>query len=181
MRAQPPFAVALVAGFALVLAPPTAEAHSSLVASDPPAGANLDEPPAEIVLTFDGELDPASGFTVADAEGDEVAVGGLDLDVAERNVLRGDVDLAGPGVFTVSWTAVSIDGHAETGSYAFGYRADPGEAEADRDEGHESPTPDTALPAQPVVRPFPLVGLLLLLAAGGVGMQRAIVNGGTRG
>lgn len=180
MRAHLPTAIAFMAGFALALAPATAEAHSSLVSSDPPAGANLDEPPGEIVLTFDGELDPTSGFSVTDTNGDEVAVGGLDLDVAGRNVLRGEVKISGPGVFTVNWTAVSIDGHEETGSHAFGYRADHGDADADHDDGDDASTPDTALPARQLPSPTAAAGLLLLLAAGGVGMRRATVNSATR-
>ena len=180
MRAHLTTTIAFMAGVVLALTPATAQAHSDLLTSDPPAGASLDEAPTEIVLTFDGELDPASGFSVTGADGSEVAVGGLDLDVAERNVLHGEVDLAEPGVFTVRWTAVSIDGHEETGSFAFGYRADPGEAQGDHGEDDEASTPDTALPAPPAFSPFPMVGLLLLLAAGGVGMRRRMVDPDTR-
>jgi hypothetical protein len=133
----------------LILVAP-ASAHEELVESDPAAGSTLDAPPTEVVLTFSGELTAESGFVVVDDGGAEVGAGELDLDVAERNILRGDVAIAGDGTYTVDWTAVSADGHAEEGTFAFGVGADA--------------APNTAMPPPSVA---PLAGLALMALAAG--------------
>jgi len=139
----------LLAG-ALFLLPAAASAHADLASSDPVGGAVLSQPPSEVVLTFTDELDPAgSGFTVSDDAGARVGEGEVDLQVAERNVLRGGVTIEGAGTFEVRWTALSADGHPEEGTFEF--------------QVGDGSAPDTALPG-----PTPLwpVGVLLLLASG---------------
>ena len=77
-------------------------------------------PPEAVTLVFDGELTPdGTGFTVTDADGDVVGEGALDLTVAERNEIRGDLEPGEPGTYTVTWTAVSADGHEERGDFTF--------------------------------------------------------------
>lgn len=176
MRRRRPLAV-LLASSTLVALPAMATAHSEIEASEPLAGASLDEPPTEVVITFDAELDPASTFTVTDERGEPVGTGGLDLDVAERNVLRGDVDISEPATFTVSWSAVSVDGHRETGAFSFGYRADP---TTDPEAGGGATTPDTALPLTAGQSWLALAGLALVAAAGAMGARRATAPGGAR-
>ena len=148
--------VLITAAAAILLTLPAAvSAHAELVSSDPAPGDRLDEAPSEVTITFDGELAPESGFTVTDGDGHEIGAGELDLDVAERNVLRGAVTITEPGVYTVAWTAVSDDGHPEEGSFTFGYDADP---------TGTSTAPNTALPRaadDPLVR----IGVTLLLLA----------------
>jgi methionine-rich copper-binding protein CopC len=136
------------AGLILALAAPVA-AHEELTGSDPAAGSTLAEAPTEVVLTFSGELAPESGFVVVDADGDDVGVGELDLEVAERNILRGSVTITADGTYTVRWTAVAVDEHPEEGSFTFSV----GEGQA----------PNTALSSP---GPAPLAGLALLMLAG---------------
>lgn len=166
MRHIRPLAVAGVLAASLAL-PAAAWAHAELVSSDPAAGESLDEAPTEVTLTFDGELDPESGFMVADAEGNEVGTGELDLDVAERNVLRGAVAITEPGVYTVAFTAISEDGHAEEGSFAFGFQATVTDAEHGEEDdadghGHDGESPDTAMAPSAPASPLVVLGLLLL-------------------
>ncbi|HEX5039723.1 MAG TPA: copper resistance protein CopC [Candidatus Limnocylindria bacterium] len=133
----------------LLAVPGTAAAHAELIGSDPADGATLARAPAEVELTFDGELDPdGSAFTVIGPSGEEVGSGGVDLDVAERNVMRGALDGDESGAYEVRWTAASIDGHAEQGTLAFSV-------------GSAQP-PNTALP-----HPIPTwpLGVVLLAAA----------------
>ena len=52
---------------------------------------------------------------MTDADGGVVGEGGLDLSVAERNELDGNVAIRAPGTYAVAWTAVSADGHEEQG------------------------------------------------------------------
>ena len=147
----------IVAVMAILLAlPGVAAAHSSLTTSDPADGSRLADPPREVVLTFDGELRPeGSGFVVTAPDGSEVGEGTLDLEVAERNILRGAVEVKDPGTYTVDWEAVALDGHPESGSLTFDY----GTASAG------SGTPDTALPAPRAPHPTTIAGVVLLAAA----------------
>jgi methionine-rich copper-binding protein CopC len=113
----------LVAILLLAMAPSAVPAltvaHAELISSTPADGETLDEPPREIVITFEGELQPeGSGFRVA-GPGGEVATGAVDLQVAERNVLRGDVSFSEPGVYTVKWTVVASDGDEQLGYFDF--------------------------------------------------------------
>ena len=146
---------------ALLSLPGSAAGHAELVASDPADGGVLVTRPDEVELTFHGELDPdGSAFTVIGPSGEVVGSGDVDLDVAERNVMRAVIDEGGEGRYEVRWTAVSIDGHAEEGSLGFSV----GSAEA----------PNTALP-RPVVT-IPLgVALVVLAAAMAFGRLRAVL------
>lgn len=162
----------IVLALGLAAVPAATLAHAELVSTDPAAGASLDDPPSEVVITFDGELDPVSGFTVTHADGDEVGVGEVDLEVAERNVLRGAVTITEPGVYTVSWTAISDDGHAEEGTFSFGYLAG---ASDETEGGHddEGETPDTALSA-PATNGSLGAGVVLLLVALAMTVRRLV-------
>lgn len=142
----------------MVVFPAIVAAHVELAATSPSDGANLDEPPDEVVITFEGELDPeASEFTVTDSAGAEVGSGEVDLDVADRNEMRGDVDISEPGVYTVSWQATAADGHEESGEFRFGYRADPAATAAD--------APNTAVSHTDGAHAEVFAGLALIAAA----------------
>lgn len=145
-------------GFVLVMlaAPAAVAAHAELIGSDPADGAVIAEPPAEVALTFDSDLDPdGSTFTVTDASGAIVGAGEVDLDVAQRNVLRGKIDAGKDGAYEVRWTAVSIDGHIEEGTLRFTVGS--------------APAPNTALPR--AVPTWPL-GATMLAAAIALAVRR---------
>jgi len=164
----------LIALCAMLVTPGAVAAHAELTGMDPEAGAELDGPPTEVVMTFDGELDPEmSGFVVSGPGGSEVGAGEVDLEIAERNEMRGSVAITEPGEYEVSWTAVAGDGHPEEGSFTFTV-ADP--------DASPQENPDTAMPAAPSV-PGPglpvLAGLgLLAIAALSVARRSAL---GVRG
>ena len=91
-------AIGTTIALAVAVMPGAALAHAELSSSSPAAGDTLTVPPAAVTLIFDGELTPdGTGFTVTDPDGDAVGEGALDLTVAERNEVRGDIDAAGPG------------------------------------------------------------------------------------
>lgn len=166
----------IVAALAATVAMPALVlGHAEYASSDPEAEANLDTPPSEVTVTFDGELDPSSGFVVTDAADIEVGVGELDLTVADRNVLSGPVAITEPGVYTVTFTAASIDGHAEEGHFSFGYQAEvPADGHGD-DGGHGDGdgAPDTALPA-PAPSTQTVVGMALVALAASLGTRRVV-------
>ncbi len=166
----------IATGVALLLSavPGAALGHVELLSSIPAPGENLEAPPTEITLTFDGELDPAaSGFTVVDRHGEEVGNGEVDLDVADRNVMTGSVDVAEPGVYTVEWAVLGADGHEVRDSFSFGYATDEEIPEASGDGHHDSP--DTAV-AGGTVEPLVLAGLALLALAGLAAGRRIVVG-----
>jgi methionine-rich copper-binding protein CopC len=160
----------LAAGAAAALLaalPAVATAHAELESSTPAAGANLDTAPTTVTLNFSEGLDPdGSSFTVKDADGHEVGSGEVDLSVADRNVMTGDVTISDPGVYTVAYEVVAEDGHASGGTISFGYNA----TEAIPDPTSEE-SPDTALP-RPSLPILPTAGWLLVALAGLVGVRR---------
>jgi methionine-rich copper-binding protein CopC len=145
----------VVAACLLFVGVSTAAAHEELVSSEPLTGASLDAPPAEIVLTFSGELTPESGFVLYGPTDDEVGTGGLDLRVADRNVIRGLGVDAGEGRYTVLWTAVGADGHPLEGTLTFVVGA--------------TEQPNTALQRD---SPTALTGLALVAVAVATGLTR---------
>jgi methionine-rich copper-binding protein CopC len=151
----------LLAG-SLALLPTLALAHTELTASDPVDGSTITDALDEVVLTFEGEVDDSASFTVLDPDGEEVGSGALDLEVADRNVLRGQVEVAATGEYTVAWSVIGDDGHEVEGEVTFIY--DP--------EG-EASTPDTALPVG-TGSPAALVGALLIALAVTVPVRRAL-------
>jgi len=145
--------VGLIVLVAATVLPATAMAHADLASATPAEDADLDEAPDEVRLTFTEELDPdGSAFVVTDAAGDEVGRGDVDLDVADRNELAGNVTISHPGLHTVAWSAISSDGHEASGSYTFGYRA------------ADASSPDTRM-IGPSASPLILLGFLLVAIA----------------
>jgi methionine-rich copper-binding protein CopC len=122
-------AIGATLALAVAITPTAALAHAELVSSSPAAGDALTAPPETVTLVFDGELVPdGTGFVVTDADGGVVGDGGLDLTVAERDEIAGDVAIRGAGTYTVAWTAVAADGHEERGDFAFTVAAPPNTA-----------------------------------------------------
>ncbi len=160
MTARQLAAVLLAA--ALAAWPLAAIAHSELGMSNPANGVNLQTAPTEVVLTFTTELDPTgSSFKVIDVSGAQVGSGQIDLNVAERNVLRGAVSISRPGTYRVAWTSLSLDGDQLQGTVTFGYRlSSPPNTSMRRGQGADQ-------------LPLTAVGVLLLAAAGLTVRRRA--------
>ena len=150
------FVLSVAVALSLMLGlPALAAAHTDLIESSPADGAQLDEPPTEVVLTFEDEVSEDSSFTVTDADGNEVGSGALDLDVADRNVLRGEVTITDDGTYTVAYTIVGEDGDPIEGEASFTVgEGDPGAA-----------PPDTAVAAPAAGLNASLLGLGLLFSA----------------
>ena len=155
------FAPLLLAG-SLALLPTLALAHTELIASDPADGSTVSDAPDEVVLTFAAEVDEGASFTVLDPDGEEVGSGGLDLEVADRNVLRGQLEVAAPGEYRIAWSVIGDDGHEVEGEVSFTY--DPEE---------EASAPDTALPVG-TGSPPALIGALLMVLAVSIPVRRAL-------
>jgi copper transport protein len=121
-------AVALVS--LVVLAGP-ASAHASLVSSEPPNGAALTEPPAQVVLMFDESVDVALGAVrLFDGTGHEIDVGGA-RHVGDDAHIAVSVPKLADGAYVVSWRVVSADSHPVHGAFTF----QVGTSDAARDPG----------------------------------------------
>ncbi|WP_344739197.1 copper resistance CopC family protein [Microbacterium awajiense] len=111
-----------------------AAAHDELLGSYPAAGSTIDGSPAEITLTFSGELltDLQSAtIEVIASNGQDVAVD--DPSVVDTSITQ-HLDPDPPdGAFVVRWKVVSSDGHPISGEYTYSV--------ASRDASTDTPTP----------------------------------------
>lgn len=108
-------AMALAA--ALLAAP--AQAHSELRSTEPPAGARLSHPPAELVLRFNESVQVTS-LRLHDAQGRALPLRreGSAAQPA-REARAAPLAPLPPGEFRVEWRAISADGHAIGGALRF--------------------------------------------------------------
>jgi methionine-rich copper-binding protein CopC len=97
-------------------------AHAKLVASIPQDGAKLNEPPAQITLVFDEEIDGEhSSFTVTNTKGGTVGLGQIDTSDRDHKTLTSTVlDIIESGAYTVTWSVETRHDNAQaTGSIRF--------------------------------------------------------------
>ena len=119
-----------------------AQAHTSLISSDPTDGARLESVPEQVVLTFSESLrQPSEAGVIVDGKAisAEVEVDG------PRVVVTPQAD-APDGTYEVNYRVVSADGHPITGTLEFTIASAAGIAtEAPADE----PTP-TEVPSEEI-------------------------------
>ncbi|WP_179670091.1 CopD family protein [Nocardioides thalensis] len=112
-----PLAVALLAVVAVLGLAPPADAHASLVRTDPAEGAVLASAPEQIRFTFSEAVAAVpDSVQVFDAAGESV-----DATTSVRDaVLEATLDEAvGDGTLVVVWRVLSEDGHPVSGSLSF--------------------------------------------------------------
>jgi copper resistance protein C len=115
-------ALALLAG--LLCPAPRAEAHASLVRSVPAHRAALGQMPERVQLWFNERLEPAySTVSVwneagAQVDGRDVAVGPDD-----PRRLSVTVETRQPGLYTVKYRVLSVDGHIVDNRFTFTVKA----------------------------------------------------------
>ncbi|HNH97260.1 MAG TPA: copper resistance protein CopC, partial [Microthrixaceae bacterium] len=97
----------------------TASAHASLVSSTPGNDEVVEQAPREVVLTFDDGVNvDDGGVRVLDPAGEDVAEGSPST-TADGTEVRQPVASGPEGTYTVSYRALSDDGHVISGSYVF--------------------------------------------------------------
>jgi methionine-rich copper-binding protein CopC len=101
---------------------PTAEAHASLVRSEPPAGVSLATAPQAVVLEFSEDLDPSfSAVQLLNGSSQVVNPGPGMIDPTAPRVLRLALAVLPQDSYTAVWKARSAaDGHITRGSVPFG-------------------------------------------------------------
>jgi len=112
--------VKLAASLAFALAATAAYAHAQLEKATPAVGSTV-APPAEIRLKFSEGVEPRfSGVALSAEGGAAVPLGAPSVDPADNSVLIVKVGKTlAPGVYTVTWHAVSVDTHKTQGSFDF--------------------------------------------------------------
>ena len=177
-------AAGLVAIAALVLAPATgAEAHDSVLTSDPAAGSTVTAPLDEAAITFSDVVLDLSGtgssnvIEITDASGRHFEDG---CSTSAGSVLSTGVALGGAGDYTMTYQAVSADGHTVSDSLPFRYEppADAAVAEGSAERPVCDPTA-TAEPGDGVVTADPApTGSASATASDGADQTLAPVDGG---
>ncbi len=113
-------AAALLTAFLVLLAPLSASAHDSLLASSPEADGAVDTLPTELTLTFSAKLIDETGATevvVTDPSGSSVTDGSATVEGA---IVTQPLAAEAPaGVYHVIWKVVSSDGHPTSGEFDF--------------------------------------------------------------
>ena len=83
-------------------------------------GSTLAAPPAQIRIAFTEKLEPAlSSIRVLDATGKQVDRKDLRAEAGDPSMLRVTLPLLAPGIYKVSWRAVSVDTHVTKGEFTF--------------------------------------------------------------
>jgi methionine-rich copper-binding protein CopC len=95
-------------------------AHTGLASSEPAIGATV-AAPAEIVLTFAGEV-RLTAVALADASGAEKALGDILTDTAAKFVITIEEPLPN-GEYVLTWRAVGADTHVVSGEIPFSVSA----------------------------------------------------------
>ena len=124
-------------------------AHAELVATSPADGSTLNSAPKRVVLTFDEPVNSIGAhIDVFSAEGDNVAIGRA---VARGRTLTTQLGPNVPhGTLSVFWSAISDDGHSETGSLSFRFANASEQISPDLEISPAlelSPAPATRLPS----------------------------------
>jgi methionine-rich copper-binding protein CopC len=96
-----------------------AHAHADLAAASPAPGSTQSNPIGPIRLTFTEPVTVGSTIVLFDETFQTVP--GIIAQPAPNDtaVIQANVPELAVGDYTVQWTAVSVDGHATTGSYTF--------------------------------------------------------------
>src|SRR5699024_3793649 len=115
-----------------------ASAHSTLLSQTPEDGAELDEVPEAVVLTFNEDItDLGSDIVITGPDGQEITGGDTTIDGTKVSRPLGD-DLSA-GEYSVDWRVVSADGHPISGKFTFTLTEQA--VGAGSGSGTESPSP----------------------------------------
>lgn len=133
----------------LAITPAPVAAHADLDTAAPGPDETVTGSPAELIVNFSQDLDPArSALVVRDAAGTTVAEGG-EPGTGPRQ-LRLDLPELAPGVFEVRWTSWSAeDNEGHRGTYTFTVLAAPTPTPT------PPPTPEPSATPTPTAAPTP--------------------------
>lgn len=115
--------VYLVFLLGLLLAPVLSSAHAYLVKATPTRRAVLFQAPDRVQLWFNERLEAQfSRLSVWDDQGKPVDLGDARVGADDPKNLSVGVAIANPGVYTVRFRVLSVDGHVVEGEFPFTVR-----------------------------------------------------------
>ena len=125
---------------ALLALPVPAQAHDTLLSSDPEDGASLETSPEEITLTYSADILEVSPLVrISDENGDELAE---IVPTVEGPVATATLEEPLPaGTHTVQWRVVSSDGHPIEGTFTLTVEQDSEEPAGAEDTAEETAEP----------------------------------------
>ncbi|HEY6570772.1 MAG TPA: copper resistance protein CopC [Candidatus Limnocylindrales bacterium] len=145
---------ALLAAALLALGSGATLGHSEYEASDPADGATLTEQPTQISATFSERTKPKqSSLRLKSPNGDIIATGGVPAGGPPTKMVIDEVPALDPGVYTVLWTTVALDGDGLKGSFTFTLEAS--QSAAPSAEASPSAAPSGSPSAAPSPTPAP--------------------------
>ena len=111
---------AAAAALFLLIAPTLACAHAQLSRAEPPAGSVVRSAPAQVEITFSGNVEPHfSSIAVTDSAGAAVDRHDVHLVPGDARRLAVSLEPLPAGIYSVSWQATSVDTHKTTGTFSF--------------------------------------------------------------
>lgn len=176
-------AVLFIAFAAWSQTPGSAEAHATLVRSDPPVNARLTEPPTIVTAFYSESLDSRlSSMQVVDGAGTRFDTGEMTFgpDSGQMSVM---VEALEPAFYAVQWeTLSSVDGHLLKGSIPFTILNPDGSEPAGSRPSTESDSGYSITSAKPldvITKWINIVGAVLLV--GGVAFALGVAGPASRG
>ena len=126
-----------------------AHAHATLLQTVPAANSRVEQPPREVMLSFDERVETIfNSVEVLDEKGDRVDDGSPRVS-DQGDVLFVNLKPLSSGRYVVSWKVVSLDSHQVEGNFGFGVNAAaPGDADMTRlirNRGKQQSTVFTAI------------------------------------
>jgi copper transport protein len=102
------------------LTPSQVWAHPEILVMEPPADAELETPPSEVLMVFSEQLEAAfSQIRVFNTSGEQVDRGDGGRDPNDPTALLVSLGPLDPGLYSVVWQTIGSDGHQIRGSYSF--------------------------------------------------------------
>lgn len=119
MRLRWPLWIAALTAALLLGVYAVAEAHTSLVSSEPAAGSHLAASPTRVRLLFNEEIEPTMATLALVASDGHTTSLAQTSDPHNVNALVAPVGPLPAGTYRVAWHVVSADGHPVGGSFLF--------------------------------------------------------------
>ncbi|KGA96573.1 hypothetical protein AJ85_05455 [Alkalihalobacillus alcalophilus ATCC 27647 = CGMCC 1.3604] len=101
----------------LLILPSHSLAHTHLETSIPEDGETLDTLVEEIILEFDGGIEPFANIEIIDDTGEEVEL--ADVHVEQTRVVIVPTAPLASGVYSIDWSIISEDTHQMEGTFSF--------------------------------------------------------------
>lgn len=151
----------------ILLASGLAAAHAQYVSSTPSSSAILPSAPSQVTVTLSETIQAGTGtIRVTNTTGARFDVPPVTYS-ADGRTMKESLTAAGPGIYTVTWTATSaVDGHFTAGSFSYAVQNPDGSL-----PGTLPGMTSTGAPVSPLEVAFRSVGFIGLAIALGIGVM----------